>query len=190
MLLRVAEGDEQAFSWLYNQYWDRIYSLARVYFKSAGAAEDIVQEVFLKVWAIRKTLPEVRSFRPFLLVMARNMMISNLRKTVFHVELGNEGNILPDEDFLQPDNQLTLKECERLLQEAVNALPSQQQRAYRLSRNSSKSYDEIAEEMQISPLTVRTHISKALASIRQFLLNRTVHLLLGWLMLQENIFFT
>jgi RNA polymerase sigma-70 factor (ECF subfamily) len=178
LLLRVAGGDAKAFTALYDQYWNRIYSLARVYFKSAQAAEDLVQEVFLKVWTIRRTLPEVRSFRPFLLVMARNMLISHLRKAVFHVGLEEEYDALPEEDFLQPDKQLTLKEYRELLQEAVSALPPQQQQAYRLSRDSGRNYEEIAKEMQLSPLTVRTHISKALAFIRQYLLDRAVHVAL------------
>jgi RNA polymerase sigma-70 factor (ECF subfamily) len=186
LLLCVANGDANAFTQLYDHYWNRIYSLARVYFKSAQTAEDVVQEVFLKVWLSRHTLPEVRAFRPFLLVMARNIFISKLRGTVFHVELGEDEAGLPPDDYLQPDYQLTMKEYHQLLNEAINALPAQQQRAYRLSRDGGKTYEEIAEKMQISPLTVRTHMSKALASIRQFLIDRSVHLAIIFLLLPRK----
>jgi RNA polymerase sigma-70 factor (family 1) len=169
LLLRIAKDDAEAFAQLYDHYWNRIYSLARVYLKSSQTAEDLVQEIFLKIWSGRKTLGEVRSFRPFLLVMARNMIISHLRKTVFLYELGDEDYTRSAEDFLQPDHLLTLKESALLLQEAVDSLPAQQKRAYRLSRDSGKSYAEIAQDMQISPLTVRTHISQALAFLRRYL---------------------
>ncbi len=80
ILTGMAAGSSTAFAALHRRYWNDIYSLALSFLKSPHAAEDIVQEVFVKLWLRRETLPEVREFRPYAMVMARNEIISAMRK--------------------------------------------------------------------------------------------------------------
>ncbi len=172
LLQLLQQDNEEAFAELYNRYWKRIYTQALSYTKSPEAAQDIVQDVFLKIWINRKNLHQVREFKPYLLVTARNFIISSLRNKILHVALDPEEQIA--EEMLLPERQLSYKQSVGLLHKAINLLPPQQQKAYNLSRNERLRYDDIAREMGISPLTVRTHISKALDFIRKYMTNNDV----------------
>lgn len=185
LLQRVAGGDTAAFARLYDAYWNKIYSMSMLYMKSPQAAQDIVQDVFMKLWDKRQSLPEVQAFRPFLFVMARNLLISRLRATFFHEDLAAAEGEPMKEKWLLPDRQLSYKESVQLLHQAMDQLAPQQKKAFQLSRTEGLSYREIAEKMQISPLTVRTHISTALASIRLYLNNHALHLMI-FLLLSEK----
>lgn len=186
LISRISTDDLHAFTIIYNTYWKRIYQLGVDYLKSPQAAEDMVQDIFLKLWSVRKTLPEVRSFRPYFLVMARNMMISHLRRKIAYAGLEEEGAEQASHEFLQPDNLLTLKEYRQIMEEGIDQLPLQQQRAFRLSRENGMTYEEIASVMDISPLTVRTHMSKALGALREYLLSRSIHVAIVLVLLAEK----
>ena len=170
---RISQGDETAFAELYSRYWKAVYTQALHYMKSPQAAQDIVQDVFLKIWANRENLGHIREFRPYFFVTARNIIISNLRNTVFHQYLTDDDQ--QEESILLPERMLSFKESVDILHRAIETLPPQQQKAYRLSRNEGLSYEEIAREMGISRLTVRTHITKALSFIRNYLAEKSVH---------------
>lgn len=169
----LQEENEEAFAELYNRYWKRIYTMALSYTRSPEAAQDIVQDVFLKIWIKKENLLQVREFKPFLFVTARNLIISSLRNRVFHVNLDPDEQV--EEETFLPERQLSYKESVGLLHKAIDLLPPQQQRAYRLSRNEGMRYEDIAQEMGISALTVRTHITKALRFIRKYLTDNAVH---------------
>ncbi len=112
-----------------------------------------------------------------------------MRNKVFHLYLNSEEQV--EEEALLPEMQLSYKEAVNLLHNAIAMLPPQQQRAYLLNRNEGMRYEQIAGEMGISPLTVRTHISKALSFIRQYLVDNAVHpvILIVGLVLKINKFF-
>lgn len=183
LLTFLLNDDEEAFAALYERHWKRIYTMALLYLKSPEAAQDTVQDVFLKVWTNRSALQQVRDFRPFLFVTARNLLISGLRNKVFHVSLdaGNEVG----EESMHPERHLSYRESVTLLHKAIEQLPPQQQKAYRLSRDNGMSYEEIAAEMGISRLTVRTHISKAIGFIRKYLTDVAAHPVMLLLVLLE-----
>lgn len=146
--------------------------MALLYIKSPQAAQDIVQDVFLKIWIQKENLLLIREFKPYLFVTARNIIISSLRNKVFHEYLNDDEQ--QEESILLPERKLLFKESVRLLREAVGMLPQQQQMAYKLSRE-GMSYEEIAQQMGISRLTVRNHISKALDYLRKCLTDNSVH---------------
>ncbi|MEI6950461.1 RNA polymerase sigma-70 factor [Paraflavisolibacter sp. H34] len=175
LLELLQEENERAYGELYRRYWEKIYSQALAWLKSPEAAQDIVQDVFLKIWTHKETLLQVREFRPYLLVSARNLIISSLRTNVFHAYLDPEAPL--EEEVLLPEKQLSFKESVQLLHQAIEQLPPQQQRAYQLSRQQGMRYEDIAREMQISKLTVRVHISKAINFIRKYLEKNYVSLL-------------
>ena len=173
LLKLLQEEDRLAFAEIYNRYWKRIYTMALTYLKSSEAAQDAVQDVFFKLWTGRESLSQVRDFRPYLFVSARNMVISSLRNKIFHVYLDEEEEI--EEEILLPERQFSYKESVDLLHKAVDQLPNQQRKAYKLSRNEGMTYEEIAEVMGISRLTVRTHISKAIQFIRKYLTGNAIN---------------
>lgn len=169
----LQEGNEEAFAEIYNRYWKRIYFLAFKYTKSPQIAQDLVQDVFLKVWINRKNYVHVKEFKSYLIVAARNQIISALRNKVFYESI--ESSEIIEEKILLPEKQLSYKESVVFLNEAIQMLTPQQKKIYQLSRNEGLKYEEIAKEMGISVSTVKNHMTKAIQFIRNHLTDKHVH---------------
>ena len=178
LLLKVASGDEMAFRQLFNTYWDNIYGVSFMLTKSEALAEDMVQEIFLKIWLKREQLPQIENFRNFLFIVARNHIFDTLRKKTkekeFIHQLFSYFNPEPD----SPEKKLLQKESGLLIQQAINNLPDQQRMVYQLARDKGLRQEEIAEQLGISRNTVRNHMARALQSLRDFLQNHSGGLLL------------
>ena len=174
-LNRIAAGEESAFRLLYDTFHQQVYNQALYYLQSPERASDATQEVFLKLWAKRNVLAEVKDLKSFIFILARNIIISDLRKKVFVQYLDEEASLL-QEDTSLPDKQLSFKEAMQIVQEAIDHLSPQQKKAYTLSRTEGLSYAEIAKQMDLSPETVKTHIKQALKSLRTYLSERSVDL--------------
>lgn len=175
LLARIAEGEEIAFRELYDQFNKQVFTQAYNYLQSSELASDAVQEVFIKIWSARLRLPEVKDIKSFIFIVTRNVIVSDLRKKVFHHHLNEETELL-QADTVLPDRQLSLKESMAIVLEAIHHLTPQQRKVYTLSRTVGLSHDEIAKQMGISTETVRTHIKQALRSLRKYLSDRSVDL--------------
>lgn len=169
----LQEGNEEAFAEIYNRYWKRVYFLAFKYTKSPQIAQDLVQDVFLKVWINRKNYVHVKEFKSYLIVAARNQIISALRNKVFYESI--ESIEIIEEEILLPEKQLSYKESVVFLNEAIEMLTPRQKNIYQLSRNEGLKYEEIAKEMGISVSTVKNHMTKAIQFIRNHLTDKHVH---------------
>lgn len=178
LLLRVAAGDEAAFTELFDQYWDHIYNVAFTLTKSRETARDIVQEIFIKVWIVREELPHKDSFPNFLFIVARNHILSELRKKIREAPFTDQLQAYFRESPLEADQRLLYHESQALVHQAVNALPDQQRQVYLLTRENGWSQEKIAQHLQISKNTVKTHMSRALTAIREYLVNNAHGILL------------
>lgn len=169
LLLLIATGDELAFRQLYNHYWEKLYSVAFVLTKSVVLSEEIVQDVFVKLWIKREELPSITSFDGYLFIMTRNHIYNTLRKIASaqplekHLEQEFGMTMAPTE---QP---LLTKELEQLIQLALRHLPNKQRTVFELSRMEGMNQAAIAERMGISKLTVKSHMNRALQFIRNYL---------------------
>jgi RNA polymerase sigma-70 factor (ECF subfamily) len=166
---QIAGGDETAFRNLFDTYWEHLYSVALLLTKSETLAEDIVQEIFLKIWNKREELPEVKKPDSYLFIIARNHIYNVLKqqqreeqytKHVFDWFEGAKEN---------PESELLFKESTALLNKAVGNLTAQQQAVYKLTREQGLSYNEVAAQLNISPNTVKNHLTIALKYIREYL---------------------
>ena len=169
LLLNTARGDEGAFRQLFDAHWDKIYSVAFTFSKSAVIAEEMVQDIFVKIWVNRTQLGTIKKFGDYLFIVARNHILSVLRKKIMEEPFTDHLRDYFKETCHLPDQQLLYKETEALVLKAVEKLPPQQQLVYSLSRQQGLSLDEIATTLSISKNTVKSHLSKALQFIRQYL---------------------
>jgi RNA polymerase sigma-70 factor (family 1) len=167
LLQQIAEGSEKAFAVLVERKWNNIYWQALTYVKSTHAAQDIVQEVFLKIWQTRNKLPEVERFDAWLFIIARNHIISALRKKTDSPLSADEFDV--EETNYRPDTALMQKNLATLVARAIELLPPQQKKAYQLSRDNGLSHEQIAELMQISKEAVKKHICRALNFLRAYI---------------------
>ena len=180
-MLKIANGDEQAFARLFHRYRDKIYSVAFKLTDSSAMAGEVVQEVFLKVWMRRDTLAGVSNPEGYLFIMARNCVFSSLKKIARRQAIESDWQSLANEFENSTDDQIETDENAELLRQAIDALPVQQKQVYILSHEEEMTRNEIAELLQISPETVKTHLSRAMKSVRTFCSSRlgiTIYFLL------------
>jgi RNA polymerase sigma-70 factor (ECF subfamily) len=184
LIALLAQDSEYAFQLLFDRYRNPIYRLAIRYLKSPIIAQEIVQDVFLKLWFERKHLHINKPVEPWLFKVAKNHIINQLDK------LANEWKALSSISKVKEVSEITTYDqlqdahYQKLLHQAVCSLPEKQKQVFELARHHNLSYLEIAEQLQISSLTVKTHMSRALQSIRNFFSNEGIVFLLAF-----NLFF-
>jgi RNA polymerase sigma-70 factor (family 1) len=169
LLSLLAQDSEYAFQLVFDRYRNNIYKVSMMYVKSPVLAEEIVQDVFLKLWFQRKQLTEIRSLEPWLFTITKNLTLNCLKK-IAHEWTARE-KWIKQNDLTEDtaDHKILNAEYQQLLQQAINHLSPQQQQVYRLAKEQGHSYDAISQQLSISPLTVKTHMARALAAIRLFL---------------------
>lgn len=186
---RLAEGDEQAYRQVYDQYWNRVYSVALSFLKSTQLAQDAVQSVFVRLWEKRNKLHDVIHFDAWFSVLARNTIVNALEYRAFQVSQGPVDELLPY-NFLTPAYLLEYKDTLALIEKAVSTLPAQQARVFQLSREHGMTYSDIARELNIAPATVKSHMVRALNAIREYVrLYSGDTFLLFWILASAREFF-
>jgi len=156
-----------AFDAVYERYCKRMYGFVIRYIKQEEDAEEIVQEVFLKIWESRKKIDTYLSFDSFIFTIAYNTTISLLRKRV------NEKKYL---EYLQLRQQITnadeiideihFKQIKEQLKSSLNQLTPRQREIFLLSREEGFTHEEIAKRLNISSNTVKNHLVTTLAFLR------------------------
>ncbi|WP_293312979.1 RNA polymerase sigma-70 factor [Pedobacter sp. UBA5917] len=163
---KIVEGDEQAFSVLFFNYLPVLQIFATKFTKSDDAAEEIIQDAFLRVWLNRDKLAEVENVRAYLYKYVSNECLSYLRKKL------KEDRVIDAFTNKQPSSHnstsdaINLNEITKIISVAVEKLPEQRKNIYQLSRCDGKSIPEIAEILNISPNTVKNALVISLKSIR------------------------
>ncbi|MGX5819859.1 RNA polymerase sigma factor [Chitinophaga lutea] len=182
LLTQVANGNEKAFRELMQVYQPLLLTYVFQLTRSAATAEEIVQDVFLKIWMGRESLAGVQRFRSYLFIMCRNYALDQLRKIIRErrkaAEWEKEQPLSPTDD---PAGHDAAAAFFTLLDEAVNHLPPQQQKVYLLSRRNGLSHAEISQETGLSVLTVKKYMKLAIASITAFIRARLGDVPLVWI---------
>lgn len=167
--LKLAEGDTAAFTELFHYYNGRLFPFVKRLTRSDAIAEEIIQEVFLRLWVHRDRAATLERPEAWLFRVASNLSMTHLRNSVNaavkHARaFKTSGSAAPD--LLE---QLDGKELAVLVEEAVQRLPLKRQQVFRLSRQRGLTYQEIAEQLSISPNTVKDHLVIALKSVREYI---------------------
>jgi RNA polymerase sigma-70 factor (ECF subfamily) len=136
-------------------------------------AEDIVQDVFVKIWEKKEDLAAVERFDSYMYVLARNHALNTLKKLAYDRAKNLEA--ARSIKTLYHANELTETSSDyySLLDQAVDELPPQQQKVYILSRHKRLKYNEIAQQMQLSSETVKKYLKLATRSITSYLRTNT-----------------
>lgn len=169
LLLQIADGDEFAFRYLFETYHQQLGTHIFRLTNSVEMAEEVVQDVFLKLWINREELKDIRNFKAYLFVISKNQALNCIKKTIREQkhqqqwETENAG----EEELVMQDPELN--NYYTLLDLAIDQLPPQQQKVYLLSRHERLKYAEIAEEMNISRETVKKYLQLAVSFISTYL---------------------
>ncbi len=184
LLIRLRDGDHQAFERLYHRYKRRIAGHLLSLFRDDALAQDIAQDTFIKVWENRARLDEHKSFRAYLFTIATNHAYSLFERAgkdesarkAFHLALQQASNHV--------DEYIARKEHAEVLESLLNQLPEKQREVFRLAKIEGYSYAEIGERLGISSNTINTHLKRAATHLRSLLLDRP-DLLLALLIVQS-----
>lgn len=166
---QMARGSVSAFTEIFYHYTQRLYSFILIKTKSEDLTEEIIQEVFIKIWDKREKFSEVENFESYLYTLASNKIYDfyrkmasedKLKKMVFQ-SMKDYSNITTE--------TLDLKYSQEELTKALDRLPPQQKKIFLLSRQQGLNHMEIAEQLQISPSTVNNHLTVALRSLKNYI---------------------
>lgn len=171
MLKFLQNDDKLAFAAIYDRYRLDVYRFGITLVKAPDLAEDLVQDVFIKIWDARHRLEIKQSFRSYLLRVAHNRGIDMNKEisTKHHLveQLVNYYQALPV--LVEEDNQEDLQRYDDLVEEALNSLTPQRRKVYEMCKKDKKSYEEVARELDISPNTVKATMSQTLSLLRNYI---------------------
>ena len=172
LLIHLKNGDMLAFDQIYELYSHKLFSFVFRILKDEAAADDVVQEVFIKIWESREKLGDYKLLNSYIFTIAYNNSIDLIRKKINnnkyleHLRISASINFTPSIVSQIEYNELN-KEVEKL----VENLPERQKQVYLLHREEGLTYPEIAERLGISKNTVENHMVKALKYLRHNLDN-------------------
>lgn len=173
LLQRLQQGDTEAYITLYDQYYPSLYTYILHFINIPELAEDALQEVFIKIWEIRERINPELSFSGYLYRITRNHVFKLLKKISADAALRIQVMQELQQQTEDADTRLLWKQYESLLHQAIAQLPPQRQKVFRLCREESKSYEEVAVELGISRNTVKEHMVLAMKSIKFFFYTNT-----------------
>ena len=168
LLCMVCRNDDfKAFELLFHRY--RPYLCKYVYsiICCEHKAEEVVSDVFLKLWNNRKNLRIDSSLKAYLKISVRNQSIDYLRKQIKLKRIEETVRNKDDEFQPCPESQMILRELEDHVELVIRQLPPKGQHIFRLSRYNGLKYKEIAQHLNISIKTVETHMRRSLIRLRQ-----------------------
>jgi len=167
---RVANGDEQAFAKLFYTYFNRIGAFVQGLTQNHEVTEEIVQEVFAKIWVDRESLKQVKRFDAYLFIICRNHTLNHIRRIV--AERTRKEAYLSEVETIQEVVEIkNTSDQYELIDQAVKLLPPQQQQVFTLRRQGLKN-PEISERMNLSIESVKKYQHLAVKFISEFVKNQ------------------
>ncbi|MCP4725834.1 MAG: RNA polymerase sigma-70 factor [bacterium] len=163
----LSKGDQSAFRHIFNTYYKDLVVFTKQYVKDMQIAENIVQDVFMKIWSNREKIRILSNVRSYLFTAARNTALNHLRKASYEVAIDDEAYIRTDNKT--PYEEIYGKETYNQIIKSIENLPEKCRMTYSMFIFNGMSYAEIAEIMDVSINTVKTHMFRAVKMLRESL---------------------
>ncbi len=162
----IARGNEKAFRIVYDAYFTRLSAYVFKLCKSTYLTEEVLQEVFMKLWASRSVLNQVEVPEAYILCIAKNTAVDWLRKLARQTSLMTDLMAGIEEQSNAAENKMNGEALERLITKALSQLSGQKQQVFQLSKVEGLSHDEIASKLHLSKSTVKNHLSETVRWLR------------------------
>lgn len=167
LLNAMQSGSMDAYAKIYRSYSARIYVNILKMVKDENEAQELLQDVFLKVWTKRQLVDPQQSFRSYLFQIAKNTVYNFIRKRNLDRQVENYMKSHLQEGYCHIEEDLIIKENEEWLLKTIEQLPPRRQQIFRLCKIEGKSYVEVSESLGISTSTINDHIVKATKFIKE-----------------------
>jgi RNA polymerase sigma-70 factor (ECF subfamily) len=173
LLRKIADGDQHAFKIIYDYHRRTVYSRALFFLKSEALAEEVLQEVMLKLWQSAGKLTDETNLGAYLTTLTRNRSFQILRRRVLEAKTEIELRKDWTESHNETEEGILLTDTQKILANGIALLPPQQKMVYELCRVDGLKYEQVAQSMNLSVETVKSYMKLALRSLRSYMKSHT-----------------
>lgn len=166
---RLIGDDKKALDELYNYYYPRLYTFAKKFLKVEDDINDILQDVFIKIWENRKNIKNVETFNAYIFTITKNTVITYFREKTKLIAFESRMKEMATSEGHFRDDSLEYKDIKEKVDRLIEQLPEKRKLIFKLSREQGLSHKEIAVQLDISVKTVEDHIMHAIRYLREHL---------------------
>lgn len=170
----MALDEQEAFTELYNRHWKKLFTIANNRLKDSAAAEDIVHDIFTRLWAVRHSL-QIESPENYLATAVKFAVLGKIKKQL-HQQAYQQHAASAPVITMPVEAAVQHKQIMELINKQVEKLPPQCRLIFKYSREAGMPVKQIAQQLQLSPKTVENQLTKALRYLRP-VLRSFMHLL-------------
>lgn len=163
----LRDGDEAAFAYLYRKYEAKLYTFAFKLTQDRDEAEEVVQEVFIKMWEKREMLNPHQNFDGYLFTIAKNLVYNKAKQRAYHFAFQNYVTAYESNLSRETEHKLEFDELKILLDQIYATLPPVRREVFTMSRLQGLTNREIASELNTSTSNIENHLNKSLNFIRE-----------------------
>lgn len=169
---KLKNGDHQAFMAIYDSYFQQIHQFIARYVHADTVAQDLTQDVFVKLWEKKNYLAKVDNFNAYLYRIAKNHTMDYMKKMA-RLEI-SPYEVIAEFQFSSNEVELSVTEQEyfQFLEDYMLSLNPKSQQIFELCRIYEKSYQEVADELNISQSTVKHHMVSTMKALKEKIKNR------------------
>ncbi len=167
LLLAIKCDDPEAYKKIYTKYRLKVYYFAFRFLRNRTDAEEVVQEVFIKIWNLRKQINETLSFNSYLFTITKNFIFNLNRNKINHQAFINFLIPFCSETENNTEESVISNDLEEHLRNAIDKLPPKRKIIFKKSREEGLTYPQIASELNISEKTVESQIRLALKWLKE-----------------------
>lgn len=170
LLRQMKEQDSQtAFRDFYNMTYERLFRIAYYYVKHEEWSQEIVLDVFMKLWMQRNTLLDVRNVEDYCFILVKNASLNYLEKESRHITVSSDSLPESKEQSDSPEESLISEELFALYVKALDRLPERCREIFIRVREEKQSYAQVAQELSISSKTVDAQLQKAVTRLKEMI---------------------
>ncbi|WP_336516988.1 RNA polymerase sigma-70 factor [Pollutibacter soli] len=169
LLQRIAEGDRVAFTTFYTSHLNKLYRYIFLFTKSKEDTEEILQDIFIKIWENREKLREIDLASSYLTQIAKNKIIDKVRSMQTRHRVLSEIRRSRESFANTTGDDCVYREYYLVVQQAIDKLPPKRKLIFRLNTENGLSQDEIANQLKISRSVVQKQLYSASHFVRKYL---------------------
>lgn len=165
LILRIAEGNAEAFKELYDIYFQKVFQFSRYFVRSKDICQEIVSDVFISIWNNRKKIPDIENLDSYIYTITKNKAFDYLNKLSREPEWVRDLPLGIATKEFDPEDTLLYKELEQAVNQAIEELPERCKLVFLMSREEGLTYHDIAHILSISPKTVNAQMVTAIKKL-------------------------
>jgi len=166
IIRRLKKDNKSAVDELFGYYYPRLYHFSKSILKIETGIDDILQEVFVKIWLNRQKISNAGTFNAYIFTITKNEVLNLIRSSVKDHTFKDELYLRSVAEEYQTQNQLEYDEIKTGIDHIVSSLPEKRKQVFILSRTEGLSNKEIAQQLNISEKTIEDHITHAIKHIK------------------------